>query len=98
MIQFVAAAMIPFLAGYLKSDIPNMRIIVGLCGVVIAVVTATLDLYRFQEHWIQYRSTCEALKKERFLFLTNSEPYNNESADKLKLFVQRSETLISKRE
>ena len=96
MTQFVAAAGIPFLTGYLESDILNVGLVVGLCGVVIAVVTATLDLFRFQENWIQYRSTCESLRKEKFLFLTNSEPYNNESADRLEIFVQRSETIISK--
>ena len=96
MTQFVAAAVIPFLTGYFESDILNMKLVVGLCGVVIAVVTATLDLFRFQEHWIQYRSTCESLKKEKFLFLTNSEPYDDESSDRLGLLVQRSETLISK--
>lgn len=96
MTQVLAAAVIPFLTGYLESDTASIKLVVGGCGVVIAAVTATLDLYRFQEHWIQYRSTCESLKKEKFLFLTHSEPYNNECANRLELLVQRSETLISK--
>ena len=62
----------------------------------IAIIAATLGLYRFQEHWIEYRTTCESLKKEKFLFLTGSEPYSSDPATKIQLLVRRVETLISK--
>ena len=94
MIQFSAAALIPFLTAYL-SEILITKLIVGLVGVVIAVVTAMLDLYRYQEHWIEYRTTCESLKKEKFLFLADSGPYGSESVTVFQLFVQRVEALIS---
>ena len=95
-LQVVAAALIPFLAAYLPPDRSTTQLLVGLLGVTIAVVTATLDLWRCQEHWIQYRTTCESLKKEKILFLTESEPYSGDAAANFQLLVQRAETLISK--
>ena len=96
MIQFTAAALIPFLTGFTEPAKPVWNLTVGLLGVLIAIITAMLDLYRFQEHWIEYRTTSESLKKEKLLFLTESEPYRNESPTKFQLFVQRVEALISK--
>ena len=94
--QLLAAALIPFLTGYLALEIPTTKFLVGLLGVGIAVITGMLDLYRFQQHWIEYRTTCEALKKEKYLFVTDSEPYTGDLAAKFRRLVQRSETLISK--
>ena len=96
MTQFVAAALIPFLTAYLTPEMPATKLVVGVFGVAIAVITATLDLCRFQEHWMEYRTTCEALKKEKYLFLTDSEPYTSDLVAKFQLLVQRAETLISK--
>ena len=96
MAQFVIAALIPFLTANLLSEIPTTKIVVGLFGVAIAVITATLDLCRFQEHWIEYRTTCEALKKDKHLYLAESEPYIGDPAANFRLLVQRAETLISK--
>ena len=96
MVQVLAAALIPFLTAYLPPDKSTTQLFVGLLGVAIAIVTATLDLWRCQEHWIQYRTTCESLKKEKILFLTESEPYGDDAATNFRLLVHRAETLISK--
>jgi len=96
MAEFVAAASIPFLAAYLAPGLPQTKILIGVVGVGVAVITAALGLYQFQEHWIEYRTTCEALKREKYLFLTSSEPYRGDPADRLQLLVQRVEALISK--
>ena len=95
-VEFTGAAFIPFLATYLEPGIPKTKIIIGILGVLITVITATLSLYRHQEHWVEYRTTCESLKKEKFLFLTGSGPYVGASATTLQIFVDRVETLISK--
>ena len=96
MAQLLAAALIPFLTGYLAPEMPTTKFVVGLLGVGIAAITGMLDLCRFQQHWIEYRTTCEALRKEKYLFLTDSEPYTGDLAAKFRLLVQRAETLISK--
>ena len=33
-----------------------------------------------QEHWIEYRATAESLRKEKFLFLAQTEPYDKDDA------------------
>ena len=96
MTQFVAAALVTFFAAFLAPGVPTTKPIIGLIGVAIAVITSTLDLFRFQEHWIEYRTTCESLKKEKLLFQTGCEPYRGDPASNLCILVQRVETLISK--
>ena len=91
-VEIVAAASIPLLAGY--TDLPPAKIIVGCLGLLVAVIAGVLGLYQFQELWTGYRSTCEALKQEKYLFLTKTEPYNQN--DSFPLFVQRIENLIAK--
>jgi hypothetical protein len=51
-------------------------------------------LCQFQERWIDYRTTAEALKKEKFLFVTKTEPYDGDDA--FPILVQRMENLVSK--
>jgi len=92
-IELVAAVFIPFLAGYLK-DIPTTKVTVGFLGLLVAIIAGLLSLYRFQELWIEYRTTCESLKHEKFLYLARTEPYNAE--EPFPLLVQSVETLISK--
>lgn len=91
-IEIVAAASIPFLTGI--PDTTVMKYVIGGIGVIITVVAGMLALFQFQERWTDYRATCESLKKEKFLFLTKSEPYS--SGDAFAVLVQRVEVLISK--
>ena len=97
MVEIVAAALIPLISGAMLSD-PRIHllsaIIIALLGVTIAITAGFLSLGQYQEHWIEYRTTCESLKKEKFLFQTRVEPYNGETA--FALLVQRVETLVSK--
>ncbi|HEX4696882.1 MAG TPA: DUF4231 domain-containing protein [Candidatus Udaeobacter sp.] len=91
--EIVAAAIIPFLSGFAGGSL-FIKIAIGALGVVVAVIASLLALLRFQEHWISYRATAEALKTEKFLFLTQTQPYD--SADAFHLLVQRVEALLSK--
>jgi len=92
-IEIVAATSIPFVAGYMEEGIVWAKVIVGVLGLIVAIITAVVGLYNFQEHWVEYRTTCESLKHEKYLFLTTTEPYNID--DPFTLFVKRIESLIS---
>ena len=63
-------------------------------GLLITIITGVVTLYKFQENWIEYRTTCEALRHEKFLFLTQTDPYDIK--DPFNLLVFRVEKLISK--
>ena len=63
-------------------------------GIVIVLAEGFQQLNQFQANWIAYRSTCEALKHEKFLYLANAGPYGraNQSAAVL---AERVEALVS---
>ena len=93
MIEFVTAAIIPLCATIL-ADWAYFSWLVGGLGVIIAVVSASQSHYKFQENWIQYRTTAEQLKHEKYLFMAGVEPYRSEDA--FQTLVLRVEGLISK--
>lgn len=93
LVEIIAATSIPFIAGYMEEGIIWTKVSVGILGLIVAIITAIIGLYNFQEHWVEYRTTCESLKHEKYLFHTKTEPYNIE--DPFPLFVKRIESLIS---
>ena len=92
-VEIVAAATIPFLSGFAGDSFP-IKIAIGALGVFVAVLASLLGLLHLQEHWIEYRATAESLTREKFLFLTQTEPYDKDDA--FHLLVQRVEALLSK--
>lgn len=93
-VEIIAAGIIPLLAGYATDSEPELKIIIGLLGVVIAFVAGIISLNKFQEIWIEYRTTSETLKHHKYLFLTKASPYDKE--DSFQMLVQTVEALISK--
>lgn len=91
--EIVTAATIPLIAGFATEPFP-VTLTLGILGASIAVISATISLNQFQENWTEYRTTCESLKHEKFLYLTKAEPYHEE--EPFRLFVLRVESLISK--
>jgi hypothetical protein len=91
--EIVAAATIPFLSGFAGNSF-LIKIAIGGLGVVVAVIASLLGLLQLQERWIEYRSTAESLRKEKYLFLTQTDPYDKDDA--FHLLVQRVEALLSK--
>ena len=90
--QILTAACIPFLPSVIK-EVSALNITTGALGVLIAVVAGISALYKFDERWTNYRSASESLKNEKFLYLTQVEPYGG--TDPFPLLVRRIETLIS---
>ncbi|MBV8120948.1 MAG: DUF4231 domain-containing protein [Alphaproteobacteria bacterium] len=71
-------------------------LIASILGVVIVVLQGLQHLNQWQHNWITYRSTCEALRHEKYTFLARSGPY--EGADDHaahKVLAERVEGLIS---
>ncbi len=93
-IVILSSATIPFLSGYMDGTSLYLKVVIGLLGLVIASITAIIGLYRFQENWLEYRTTCETLRHEKYLYLAKATPYNEERS--FLLLVERIESLISK--
>ncbi len=86
--SIAAAALIPFLA-------PFSAIAAGALGVLIVIIEGVQQLYQFHDTWTSYRSTCEALRHEKYLFLARSGPYELPDEEAKKELAARVESLIS---
>lgn len=86
--QIVVAAAIPVVAAAGGS-----AAVAGAMGAVIVVLEGLQQLFQFQQNWTRYRSTCEALKHEKFLFLAHVDPYAGANSEQL--LAARIETLLS---
>lgn len=88
-IEIVSAALVPLTAG---MRLP--AVITGALGVLIAVLEGLLQLNQYQHDWITYRSTCETLKHEKYLYLAKAGPYSAATAPHV-LLAERIESLVS---
>lgn len=91
--EIIFAALIPLIAGFNLAGSCS-TLVVSALGALIAVFAALVGLGNYQENWVEYRTTCESLRHEKYLFLTKAEPYDVTGA--FGLFVQRVEGLVSK--
>ena len=88
-VEIGAAAFIPFAAGLkLRPEVA------GGLGVLVTVLEGLLHLNQYQHNWITYRSTCESLKHEKYLYLAKAGPYAT-AASPHALLAERIESLVS---
>jgi Protein of unknown function (DUF4231) len=86
--EFVLSALIPIVAFW------NATLTAGI-GVVV-VLEGLQQLNQWQHNWITYRSTCEALRHEKYSYLGKSGSYDGlDEAQARKSLVERIESLVS---
>ena len=88
--QLVVAAAIPVAAAAGASDW-----LVGGLGAVVLVLEGLQQLFQFQQNWIGYRGTAEALKREKHLYLAQAGPYAQAPHSRDALLAERVEGLVS---
>ena len=91
--ELIIAALIPLLSGYAASS-TLIAIIIGVGGALITLIEGICKLFRFHENWIEYRSTCELLRHEKYLYEMRAFPYCKEESYE-QMFVKNVESLIS---
>ena len=64
-------------------------------AIILAIGTAGLKTFKFQELWISYRTIAETLKKEEHFYRAQIGDYQD-ADDRDALFVERVESLISR--
>ena len=90
-VEIFAAALIPLLVGLsFKED----RLVTAGLGVLITILEGILHLNQYQQLWSTYRSTCEALKHEKYAYLGKAAGYAT-AADPHVLLAERIESLVS---
>jgi len=92
-IEFLSAALIPFLINFLSDQTELLKLAVEVLGIIVVVSTGAISLFRFNELWTEYRTNAELLKHEKYLYLSSAPPYDR--SDKFKVLVERVERLIS---
>jgi len=90
-VEIAAAATIPFLSAF---TFPRIMWVTGALGVLITILEGMLHLNQYQQNWIAYRSTCESLKHEKYVYLGKASPYAG-ATDPHALLAERIESLVS---
>ena len=90
-VEILAAACIPLIGAV--GIVPKAAIVTGCLGVLITVLEGLIHLNQYQQHWIAYRSTCEALKHEKYVYLGKAGPYTGPDAHSV--LAERVESLVS---
>ena len=92
-IIIVLSASIPLFVGFI-ADYDIWETIVSAIGVAIVVIEGWLSLTKYHENWIEYRSICETLRHEKYMYLTRTGIYDSDNP--FKVLVERVESIISK--
>ena len=87
--QIVVAAAIPAVVAAGAS-----AAVAGALGAVVVVLEGLQQLFQFQQNWIGYRGTAEALNHEKFLYEGGAGPYA-EPDGRERLLAERVGALIS---
>ena len=88
LVELVVAAGVPVVAA-LRAP---AALTAGLASVVV-VLEGVQQLYQWQTNWVLYRSTAEALKHERSLYLAHAGPYADSGRERV--LAERVEGLVS---
>ena len=89
MAQIIVAATVP-VAVLLPDGDP---VIAAVLSAAVVVMEGLQQLFQWQSNWLRYRTTAEALVRERYLFLAGAGPYRD--ADSARLLAERVEDLIA---
>jgi len=90
------SSLVPFLV-VLDQILPISHYLIALSGVLSTFLAAINSLNKFHDLWLEYRTTAETLKHEKYFYLTKAGPYKNlKKEEAFILLVERVESLISK--
>jgi hypothetical protein len=97
--EIIAAALIPFFAAVHLPEAYQqyqgaMGPLTALLGVLITILEGVLQLGQYQQIWITYRATCEAMKHEQFNYIAKAGVYA-EAKNPYALLAERIETIGS---
>lgn len=92
-LEIVLASITPFLIALIKLG-NSLLYFAGIVSIIAGIVAGVLIAFKFHEKWIKYRTICENLKHEKYMFITQAGIYSQETS--FSIFVERVEYLISK--
>ena len=94
-VLIITSAMVPII-NVIDFAPLSTRIISSVLGSIMLGITSVTQLKKHHENWIMYRSTEEALKKEKYTYENNAGVYGDlDDRQKLSLLVEKVESIIS---
>lgn len=93
-LQLLCSALIPFLVATISDNTEPLKWIAATLGVMVTIAEGLQALYKYQELWLQYRGTSEALKREKMLFLAGAGRYE-QLDNAFTAFVAEVENILS---
>lgn len=87
--QMISAGAVPVVAAF-----GTPAVVAAMLGALVVLIEGFLQLNQYQQNWINYRSTAEALKHEKYLYLAHAGPYGA-AVDDRALLAERIEGLVS---
>lgn len=95
-VLIILSALTPLLIAldFVFSEVDTLQWVSIFTSLTVAVIASSLKTFKFQEHWVNYRTTAELLKKEQYYYEGNTKEYSK-TQDKRATFVKRVENLIS---
>jgi hypothetical protein len=94
-VLIIFSAITPILAAF-DGKWVSLQIPVVLISAIVAILTAGLKAFQYQEMWVSYRATNELLKPEIYYYNFGVGPYAEDGIDRESLFVSRVETILDK--
>jgi len=89
--QLVLAAAIPVLA---LAAAERVQWATAVLGAMVGILESVLQLGQFQQTWLLFRSTREALRREDFLHLAKAGPYAADP-DPDRLYAVRADAIMA---
>jgi Protein of unknown function (DUF4231) len=91
-VQIVMAASIPVVSVAVAGDV--QRWTNAILGALIGIIEAVLQLGQYQQNWLNYRATREALRREDFLHSAGAGPYTGQTNPD-GTYVERADAIMS---
>ena len=90
-LQILIAAALPIIAllGLTRTDI-----VAGISGAVLVAIEGFQQLGQYQQHWLRYRNTCQALQREISLYDAGAGLYTG-AENSLAMLVERTEAIMA---
>lgn len=92
-LQITAAAFVPVLTST-EYGRTSLSWLIATLGAMVVVAEGFQQLGQFHQNWLRYGQACEALKREKYLFLAHAGDYSD-SAVPVQLLAERLEDLLS---
>jgi hypothetical protein len=70
------------------------QIIAATAGILLVIFSKVLELESYYKSWIEYRDMAEKIERERMLYVTRTEPYDEKNA--YPLLVEKIEGLLAR--